>query len=289
MLEWAAAEGYFSVIEGFRIRGRDQALSSQAKASALCCAACQGHLHCVEPLLAMGADVSPPSSEINHFTPLEWAARNGHLAIVQLLIEKGAELGSLGRAGTTVLDLALAYDEACAKVLIEKGARAELTTPLMIYLAKASRTGRLDLVPLLLEKGIDVGTKDLDFHALDEYVFGENDMRFYQALYEHGVGANAKAKILMHIAIRNEHETALQLSLKLGVDPSSAIFAGRTVYHEAFRYHQLPTLRLLLKSRVDCVKISDQDTALHFAAYIADEELVLALFRKRSERFHIRP
>lgn len=72
----------------------------------------------------------------------------------------------------------------------------------------------------------------------------------------------------------------MQLSLKLGADPSSAIFAGRTAYHEAFKYHQLPILRPLLKSRVDCVKISDQDTALHFAAYIADEELVLALLEK---------
>src|SRR5699024_728277 len=100
-----------------------QALSSQAKTSALCGAACQGHFHCVELLHAMGADVSPPPSKINQFTPLQWAARKGHLAIVQLLIKKGAELGSLGRAGIIVLDLALAHDEACAKILIEKDAR----------------------------------------------------------------------------------------------------------------------------------------------------------------------
>lgn len=130
MLEWVAAEGYLSVIKGFRIRGRYQALSSRVKASALCSAARQGHLHCVEPLLAMGADMSPPPSKINHFTPLQWATRKGHLAIAQLLVEKYAKLGSLGRAGITALDLALTHDEACAKVLIEKGARAELTTPL---------------------------------------------------------------------------------------------------------------------------------------------------------------
>lgn len=154
-------------------------------------------------------------------------------------------------------------------------------------MAKTARKGRLGLAPLILEKEIDVGPKELDFHALVEYVFGEGDMRFCQALYEHGVSASAKAKILMHILIKNQHETVLQLSLKLGADPSSAIFAGRTAYHEAFRYHQLPILRPLLKSRVDCVKISDQDTALHFAAYITDEELVLALLKKRSERFHV--
>lgn len=70
-------------------------------------------------------------------------------------------------------------------------------------MAKTARKGRLGLAPLLLEKEIDVGPKELDFHALVGYVFGEGDMRFCQALYEHGVSASAKAKILMHILMKN--------------------------------------------------------------------------------------
>lgn len=113
-------------------------------------------------------------------------------------------------------------------------------------------------------------------------------MQFRQALHEHDMNATSEVKLLLHVAIKNEHETILRLSLKLGADPWSAMFAGRTAYHEAFRYHKLSILRLLVKSRVDCLKIPDQDTALHFAAYLADEGIVLALLERR-ERFHVGP
>jgi ankyrin repeat protein len=57
-------------------------------------------------------------------TPLSWAAEKGHEAVVKLLLEKGAKLGSKDRwTDTTPLSLAAKYGhEAVVKLLLEKGA-----------------------------------------------------------------------------------------------------------------------------------------------------------------------
>lgn len=66
MLEWAAQEGYAAVIQGLQavIQGlqaqpKEHGFPCHAKNDALCLAAANGHLQCVDPLLAMGAELSP--------------------------------------------------------------------------------------------------------------------------------------------------------------------------------------------------------------------------------------
>ncbi|KAK5635619.1 hypothetical protein RRF57_011331 [Xylaria bambusicola] len=61
-------------------------------------------------------------------TPLSWAARNGHEEIVQLLVEKGADIESKDSIGRT---------------------------PLLW----AAEEGHQEIVQLLVEKGADVNSK----------------------------------------------------------------------------------------------------------------------------------
>ena len=66
------------------------------------CAAHNGHLAAVEVLLAKGAEVDARNK--NQWTPLHNSAFNGHLATVEVLLAKGAEVDARSLDGKTPLD-----------------------------------------------------------------------------------------------------------------------------------------------------------------------------------------
>lgn len=71
-----------------------------------------GDIKRVERLIFLGANVNTPfelngMNELRH-TPLIFAAGEGHIEMVKLLIDRGAEIGFKNRAGKTARDMALA-------------------------------------------------------------------------------------------------------------------------------------------------------------------------------------
>ena len=118
-------------------------------------------------LLARKAD--PDAANEEGWTPLHHAAEEGNLAIVKMLLEKGADVDArTSRFGETPLMLACGLfgggrNDAgkCARLLLEKGANANAATndgvtPLMY----AAHRGRVETVKLLLAKGAGAGSKD---------------------------------------------------------------------------------------------------------------------------------
>jgi hypothetical protein len=84
-------------------------------------------------------------------TPLSWAARNGHEEVVELLLEKGAELESYGRTP-------LSWAAWNGHEAVVEG--AELESYSRTPLSWAARNGHKAVVELLLEKGAELETKD---------------------------------------------------------------------------------------------------------------------------------
>lgn len=75
-------------------------------------AAAAGDTRAVKALLEGGflrrrADVN--ERDPNAFTPLHWAAMNGHTQTCALLLDRGADPDTRGRAGRTPLDMAVFY------------------------------------------------------------------------------------------------------------------------------------------------------------------------------------
>jgi hypothetical protein len=119
-------------------------------------AARAGSVDAVNVLLLAGAKVNAQETW-NGQTALQWAAAEGHGAVVEALIAGGAYVGQRSNAGTTAFMFAVRKgDTRSVKAFLAAGSdvnqkRVDLATPLLVAIVN----GHEDLVDLLLEKGAD--------------------------------------------------------------------------------------------------------------------------------------
>ncbi len=95
---------------------------NRAGESPLMIAALKGELEIARRLIALDADVNKPG-----WTPLHYAATNGHLALMELLLEEHAFIDAQAPNGNTPLMMAAYYGSPEAvKLLIQAGADLRL-------------------------------------------------------------------------------------------------------------------------------------------------------------------
>ena len=116
-------------------------------------AAYRGHMDIVRLLLDAGADVIGAGG----FAPLHEAASAGHAGIVRLLLERGAAVDSLDEEGRTALFFATGEGRGeAAKVLILAGANVNHRSRNGVtVLMGAAGHGLGDIVQMLLDRGAD--------------------------------------------------------------------------------------------------------------------------------------
>lgn len=166
--------------------------SSAFHDSALADAAGRGHLDIVELLLNKGADPN-----IGEPTPLYWAAHDGYLNIVKLLIKRGAKVKS--KEGGDALFAASGSDEklAIAKILIENGADLDhfgkeglplLGSPLM----RAVYEGQAEMVKLLLNSGANINAAGKDGETCLFSAVSRHNSAMAKWLIQQGAKVNLK-------------------------------------------------------------------------------------------------
>ena len=114
--------------------------------SPLMLAALKGELDLAEKMVKKGADVNKTG-----WTPLHYAASNGHVAVIKLLLENYAYIDAESPNGTTPLMMASLYGSPEAvKLLIDEGADPLLKNEQgLTALAFAQRGKRPDAIELL--------------------------------------------------------------------------------------------------------------------------------------------
>jgi ankyrin repeat protein len=149
----------------------------------LALAAGKGYEEVVNLLLEKGAELDRDAR-----TPLSYAAGSGHEAVVNLLLEKGAELDSKDPDGRTPLSRAAGSGhEAVVNLLLEKGAELDSKdengqTPL----SHAANRGQEAMVKVLLEKGAELDSEDQDGKTPLSWAAGSGEKAVVKLLVEKG-------------------------------------------------------------------------------------------------------
>ena len=158
------------------------AIENSREQTALMWAAAQGHVGVVSALVNAGADLDARSKErprlmfadatnggafdqginelLGGFSPLLFAAREGHTDVARLLLDAGAEINGVAANGTSPLVVAAHSGHSdMAQMLIEKGADTNLIGAGYNALHAAILRGDLDTVVALLKHGADPDTR----------------------------------------------------------------------------------------------------------------------------------
>ena len=210
-----------------------------------------GPLETVKKLLDKGANAAARS---RHGTAgLMKVSKRGHLALMKLLLDYGAEINEQNPNGKTALHYACDEPserlEQVLELLLSKGANAnsgagqEVGTPL-IYATRGERSSRqlISLVEILTRYGADVNASDSD---------------------------GCTPIILMSRS--RGHSAAVALLLKLGAEPNHQTKNGETALmsHCAWYATKLETMRVLLEGGAS-IHIKDKEGRTALSIYCSN-------------------
>lgn len=193
LLHHAAAHGQSEMTRVLLSVGADFIGRDNAGWSPLLVAAYNGHVDIVQQLLQAGAGSKAELNKGNERgdTPLSWACRGGHTAVVRVLLEAGADVKSSNRNGWTPLFEASTEGHIeVVRVLI--AARADVTKASNdgeTALHQAANGGRLPLIVAVMEAGNDMNRSN----SAKRSAGGESwrgRARVAQALLEAGADVN---------------------------------------------------------------------------------------------------
>ena len=211
------------------------------------------------------------------WTPLKYAATNGHGAVVWLLLENGAAIDEASDIGRTPLSYAAEKGhEAVVRLLLEKGAAIDVADKFNISpLSYAAANGHEAVVRLLLEKGAaideasDIGRTPLSYAA-------ENGHKaVVRLLLEKGVAIDAAGKYdgtPLSSAAKKGHEAIVRLLLEKGAAIEAANNPGRAPLSYAAEEGHEAVVQLLLEKGAAIEAANNFGwTPLLYAAYEGHE------------------
>ncbi|CAG8103036.1 unnamed protein product [Penicillium salamii] len=247
-----------------------------------------GHEREVEFLLSLsGEDIILTDS--NGTNPIISASQGGYEKVVQLLLEKGAEVNAKGGHSGNALQAASSEGhDNIVKLLLEKGAEVNAKGGYFgNALQAASSEGHDKIVQLLLEKGAEVNAKGGYFGNALQAASSEGHNKIVQLLLEKGAEVNAKGGYFgnaLQAASSEGHEKIVQLLLEKGaeVDVQNGYFGN--AFQAASHNGNKKTVQLLLKKGAEInAKGGFFGNALQAASSRGHDRIVQLLLEKGAE------
>ncbi|KAF8193116.1 ankyrin repeat-containing domain protein [Mycena galopus ATCC 62051] len=223
----------------------------------ICCQ--QGYWECVPHLLANGAVINIEGEDGN---PLSLAAARGPFEIVQLLLEKGADINAIGGKYGSALGVASWQVKLeIVQLLLEKGAEINLAGgECGSALGAASCGGKLEIVQLLLEKGADINLAGGEWGSALGAASYVGELEIVQLLLEKGADINltgGKWGSALGAASYEGELKIVQLLLEKGADINLAGGVWGSALGAASYEGELEIVQLLLEKGAD-INLADE-------------------------------
>jgi ankyrin repeat protein len=238
-------------------------------------------------LLSGGFDIE--ANDLDKEAALQWAAKNGYQEVVQLLIDKKAEITAEDKDGWTALHYAARYGrEEVVRLLVNKEAdiKAKSKTK-QTALVIAAEYGHKAVVQLLLNKGADIAALDKEEWTALHFAARYGHEPVVRLLSDNKADTMAKSKAgktALVIAAQYGQEAVVKLLLSIGADIAVGDKHQWTALHFAARYGQEGVARLLLDNKADIMaKSKAGKTALALAAQYEHRAVVQLLLSKRAD------
>mmetsp|Transcript_25599 Transcript_25599/g.64250 ORF Transcript_25599/g.64250 Transcript_25599/m.64250 type:complete len:724 (+) Transcript_25599:66-2237(+) len=206
-LWYAASYGHLDITKALVERGAMKNGPPVLKSSPLVVASENGHLNVVQFLLQVGAD---PDDATRTITPLTVACKKGHVSIVQVLVQAGADINRTSE-GFSALWMATREDRMdCVQYLIEKGASPVIlsgpaSTTILDQLMMKSGPPNLEMVRFLIRAQVPLKTPAPMVCVAAQH----GSLELLQLVLEEGADATASDKDMdgaLHYAVYGGRE-----------------------------------------------------------------------------------
>lgn len=206
------------------------------------------------------------------------AVEIGDMATVKKLIEGGLPAGSTNKNGVPLLLFVVEKgDEEVVKLLLEKGAAADVITPAKRFspLHAAATSGKITLLKLFLEKGNDINAVTFDGLTPLFLAIYEEQVDAVRFLLEKGADPNLskpsynypRSALPLALAISKSNRTIVELLIKHGADINAVDNIVAPAYFEACTLPDSAMLQYFLDHGADPDKVSREgSTPLMWAA-----------------------
>ncbi|GFF23322.1 NACHT nucleoside triphosphatase [Aspergillus udagawae] len=211
---------------------------------------------------------------------LQAASFRGHEKVVQMLLDRGADVNAQGgRFGNALQAASFRGHEKVVQMLLDQG--ADVNAHGGLYgnaLQAASYKGHEKVVQMLLDRGDDVNAQDREFrNALQAASFGGHE-KVVQMLLDQGANVNAQGGefgCALQAASYKGHEKVVQMLLDQGanVNAQSEQF-GNALQAASFRGHEKVVQMLLDRGADVNTQGGLYGNALQAASYKGHEKMV---------------